>query len=101
MRSFIKKKEEILADEIDRVRRQMLHVELYSEEYSKLLGHFERLSQMQNESGSRRVSPDTMVLVAGNLLGIVVIVGYERMHVITSRAIQFILRQKSFGANGS
>jgi hypothetical protein len=40
----------------------------------------------------KRVSKDTLVLVAGNLLGIVVILGYEKAHVVTSRAMNFVMK---------
>lgn len=36
------------------------------------------------------VSRDTLVLAGANLLGIVFIVGHERAHVVTSKAIGFI-----------
>ena len=42
----------------------------------------------------RRVSPDTMAIVAGNLLGIALIVGHERMNVVTSKALGFVLKSK-------
>jgi len=40
----------------------------------------------------KRVSPDTLILVAGNLLGIVIILGYERANVITSRAMNLVMK---------
>jgi hypothetical protein len=42
------------------------------------------------DSKPKRVSPDTLAAVAGNLLGIIVIVGYENKHVITSKALSFL-----------
>jgi hypothetical protein len=41
---------------------------------------------------SPRLSPDTVAVVAGNLLGIFVMVGHERAHVITSKALNFIMK---------
>lgn len=38
----------------------------------------------------RRVSPDTLALVGANLAGIVMIIGYERMNVIASKALGFV-----------
>lgn len=40
----------------------------------------------------RRVSPDTLILVAGNLIGIVIILGYEKANIITSRAMNFVMK---------
>lgn len=39
-----------------------------------------------------KVSPDTLLVVAGNLLGILLILTYEKADFITSKAINFILK---------
>lgn len=36
------------------------------------------------------VSKDTLMIVGGNIIGILVIVGHERMHLVTSKALSFI-----------
>jgi hypothetical protein len=38
------------------------------------------------------VSPDTIAVVAGNLLGIILILGYEKADVITTKALGFVLK---------
>lgn len=62
-----------------------------SPEYERLLARVERLKKLQTTD--RRwwhVSPDTLAVVAGNILGILIIVGYERTHVMTTRAKEYI-----------
>lgn len=39
-----------------------------------------------------KVSHDTLAIVAGNLIGIAIVVGYERAHVLTSKAFGNILK---------
>lgn len=39
-----------------------------------------------------KVSPDTMAVIAGNLLGILLILGYEKTDIITSKALGFVLK---------
>jgi len=39
-----------------------------------------------------KVSPDTLLVVAGNLLGIVLILTYEKANIITTKALNFILK---------
>lgn len=39
-----------------------------------------------------QVSPDTLLVVAGNLLGILLILTYEKADIITSKALNFILK---------
>lgn len=43
---------------------------------------------------SRRVSAETLAVVGGNLLGIVMIVGHERAHVLTSKALTLLTKVK-------
>lgn len=39
-----------------------------------------------------RISPDTIAMIAANLVGIVLILGYEKADVITSKALGFVMR---------
>lgn len=43
---------------------------------------------------SKRVSPDAMATIAGNLVGILMILSHERAHVITSKALSFVGKLK-------
>lgn len=38
----------------------------------------------------RRVKPETLALIAANIAGIVLVIGHERINVITSKALGFI-----------
>lgn len=64
-----------------------------SPEYLNLMNHLERLTKMQRHE-RRSVSPDTMAIVVGNLLGILTIVAYEQKHVMVSKGLGMILRTK-------
>lgn len=64
-----------------------------SAKYGELLTRLERLYALRDKS-KKRVSPDTIWLVAGNLAGILVIVAYEQRHVFVSRAQAFLLKPK-------
>jgi hypothetical protein len=61
-----------------------------SEDYDKILTRLERLTNLRQKPAERNVSPDTMAMIVGNLIGIMMIVGHERAHVVTSRALMFI-----------
>jgi hypothetical protein len=65
-----------------------------SEEYSALVEHLDRLAKMKAEERRNRVSPDTMAIVAGNLVGVLIIVAYERSHVMTSKGLGFVINSK-------
>jgi hypothetical protein len=62
-----------------------------SPEYEKTLGYLERMTAIRKlENTNQKVSPDTKAIIVGNLVGILIIVAYERMHVVTSRGLSFI-----------
>ena len=64
-----------------------------SEEYPKLLGYLEKVDTMRKSKKDKRtISPDTIVLTVGNLLGIAIIVGFERGHAMTSKAYNYVLK---------
>ncbi len=65
-----------------------------SPEYTTLMNHLEGLVRIRAEHRPKRISPDTMAIVAGNLMGILIIVAYEQKHVMTSKAMGFILKTK-------
>jgi hypothetical protein len=41
-----------------------------------------------------RVKPDTLALIAGNLAGILIVVGYEHTHIVASKAFSLLNRIK-------
>jgi hypothetical protein len=88
------RKSSILDDSIHRVLVDMQSHDPGTQDYELLMGRLERLMQMKAEEGQNRVSPDTMAIVIGNLLGILIIVSYERAHVMVSRGLGFVLRTK-------
>lgn len=42
----------------------------------------------------QRLNPDTLALVAGNLVGIGLVLGYERGHVMVTKAFNYVLKSK-------
>lgn len=72
--------------------KQLDSVPAYSDEYNKIVNQIVTLNAQRSLSNSRRVSPDTMAIVIGNLVGIALIVGHERANVVTSKALNFVLK---------
>lgn len=71
--------------EIDVILKEMRRIGVNSEEYPKMMTHLERLSELKVKERQEPVSRDTIALIIGNLVGIVLIVAYEQKHVITSQ----------------
>lgn len=81
-----------LENAIDDVFRAMADEKCDSHEYTKMIGQLLKLYSLKEIDSPKRVSPDTLAIVAGNLVGIVLILRYERLDVVTSKALSFILR---------
>jgi len=64
-------------------------------EYSKKVEQLDRLMKIKAAEPRFRVSPDTVFLVLGNLLGILIIVSYEQKHVLVSKALNYIQKMKN------
>jgi len=63
-------------------------------EYKAMTENLTKLYALRDEKSNRSVSPDAVLAVAGNLLGIAMIVGHERVGVVTSKALQFVMKAK-------
>ena len=62
-----------------------------SERYDKVSTQYVKLLKARAETQPRvRLSPDTIALIAANLAGILIVVGYEHAHVVTSKALGFV-----------
>lgn len=81
-----------LEKEIDRILCQANYISPDTEEYAKIMENVEKLYKAKSYEKSRSVSPDTIAVVLGNLLGIGLILGYEQRNVITSKALGFVLK---------
>ena len=82
----------VLEDTIRSLYIHMQEVEVDTKEYLRMVDQMIKLNQLSDNRNPKPISNDTLVLVAGNLLGIVLILSYENARVITSRAIGFVLK---------
>jgi hypothetical protein len=63
-----------------------------SKEYQIIADNLERLYKARSYEKSNFVSPDTLAIIGGNLLGIALILWFEKTDVITSKALGFVLK---------
>ena len=85
------KSDMLLEEEIESVLRHLKVTTVTSEEYPKMLNYLTRLYDLKGERPSS-VKKDTIALIAGNLAGILLILKHERMDIITSKALSFVIR---------
>ena len=82
-----------LDEAIDSLYSELAGFEGHEEEYDKASSQLVKLMKLRKEMvPSNRPSADTLALVASNLVGIIAILGYERVNVITSKALGFVTK---------
>jgi hypothetical protein len=78
---------------IDKLVLELEVTNASSPEYEKMVKNLEVLKKANSyESGRKKISPDTILIVAANLVGIVLILGYEQASVVTSKALGFVVK---------
>jgi len=67
-----------------------------TKEYAKTVKHITELEKIKSisEKKDRFFTPDTMLLVGANLLGILLILNFEHKDVITSKALGFVSKTR-------
>lgn len=65
-----------------------------TEEYDVLAEQLAKLYDIQNNARKTKdkISKDTLLIAGANLAGILTIVNYERLNVVTSKAFQLLLK---------
>lgn len=85
--------EEGLEAQINKVLAEMQTVGTESPKYPAMLETLKelyKLKEVDYADKPKALSPDTVAIVVGNLIGIGILVGYEHGHVITSKTLAFI-----------
>lgn len=83
-----------LAKEIDRVLADVSTEYVGSEEYATGIDQLVKLTEIKAKHAKKPVSPDTWAIIAANLLGIALILHYERADIVTTKAIGFVSKLK-------
>lgn len=79
---------------IDTLLTQMSVVSCDSDEYAKMVVSLDKLYKLKEIDAPKRVSPDTLALIGGNIAGILLIIGHEKVNVITTKALGFVLKAR-------
>lgn len=87
-----KRKRSELDEAIDLVLASMKEFGPENEEFAQFVKYLDGLMKIkaQEEKRRSRIDPNTVLIVAGNILGILAIVAYEQKHVMASRALTFV-----------
>lgn len=68
--------------------------EATSDEYGVVVDRIAKLHKLKSEERLKLPSMDTVLVVGANVFGILWITRYEREHVISSKALGFVMRPR-------
>lgn len=98
MFKFRKKTNPMIAyidEAVEDVAQTMLNCDSSSDEYKKANEQFLKLIDLRDRlDNGRKIKPETWALIASNLAGILIVISYERIHVLSSKAFNWISRPK-------
>jgi len=61
-----------------------------SDEYATIMERVTKLQKLKEIESPKRISPDTMLTVGANIIGIWMILHHEQLNVVTSKALPFV-----------
>jgi len=80
-----------LEKEIETVIKTLSKLKPSDDMYTTATDNLEKLYNMKSKD-SRKVSPDTMAVVVGSIVGTVLVLYFEKTGAITTKAVSWILR---------
>lgn len=75
---------------IDELHAKLQTLDPTSKEYAQVADQLVKLYPLAEIYTPKPVSRETLALIAANLTGILIIISYERVHIIASKAIGFV-----------
>jgi tRNA(Glu) U13 pseudouridine synthase TruD len=79
---------------IRRVLREMETVEPKSKEFNDLTDRLQKLQKMRSDDRPDPINRNTILQVAAHLVGMTMIIHYEQLGVITTKALSFVPKAK-------
>lgn len=79
-----------LDSEIERVLSLMKGLEPNSKEYTDMVATLAKLHALKVAETPKRVSKDTVAIIIANLVGIVLVLHYEKTQIIPKTAMTFV-----------
>jgi hypothetical protein len=89
---FTKAEPSALENEIARLLKVLKAEEPNTEKYDKVADQLVKLYKLKEVDSKKRVSPDALAAAATNIAGILLVINFERVHVITTKAFGMVLK---------
>lgn len=78
--------------EIESVTESLMDIKPFDERYEKIVNNLDRLYEVRNLTVKNKVSADTIAMIGANLLGIGLILKFEQLDVISTKAMSFVMK---------
>lgn len=93
--SKLKKKEDAIRDEIVEMEKLLRITEPTDDEYDQTIAKLERLYALRDKKKCKtKVDPNTIAMIMGGLVEIGLIMSYEQLHVISTKAFTRVIRPR-------
>lgn len=81
---------------INRILDRMQYVDPESDEYGVLVARLDKIHSMKiaEKNDRNKLSSDAILTAGASILGILLIIGHERINVITTKALGFVAKPK-------
>lgn len=91
-----KRRKTKLDEEIDRVINEMSEASIYDDNYEKLQAKLDKLlcAKAKKEPRQEKINPNTVLVLIGGTIQMLTVLDYERLHVITGKAWNFIAKPR-------
>ena len=89
---FLKKQPSLIDQEIERLTRELPNQTIGSEEYQTLLDMISKLNEMNKTS---QISKDKWLMAGTNILGVLLVINHERVHIVSQAAMSMVQRNKA------
>lgn len=77
---------------IDEAFRELRTMNVETKDYARAVKQLDALHKMKAYRPAPSISPEKLLVAGVNLLGIVLILNFERLHVVSSKALGFVLK---------
>ena len=84
------KKKDKVDEVIDDLVNTLVGMNVHDEGYEIVLRQLERVYVLKNRI--KKLDPNTVAVVGGNLVGILLILNHEKLNVITTKALGFVIK---------
>lgn len=93
MKLFTKKdKRSKLEIGIDKLHDEILEMDEKDPTLEAKMNRLEKLYEIKSAVDKGKISKDTLVVVGGNLLGILLVLNFEKLGIVTSKAFGLVIK---------